>query len=199
MKQFRYIFIALFSVSILTHAQEVISLSNPICTYNYKLQMQGGYMDTVESTYNDDSGLHPIIDRMKEIANMHNNFKVLIATRLGNAMATYQNGYDIVLIDLDFMDYVNRQADTDWGAISIIAHEMGHHYFGHVKGLGGQNQLKKELEADYFSGWMLRQLGASLKSSKKAINYFGTESDSGTHPNKYTRMEYIEQGWKHEK
>ena len=89
---------------------------------------------------------------------------------------------------------IEEETETDWSAISIMAHEIGHHLQGHtIDGRGGQPI--KEIEADKFSGFVLHQLGASLEESVVAVKALGDEYATSTHPAKPARIDAIRKGW----
>ena len=171
-----------------------ITLRNTICSYDAHQQSRQ-YQDAQVVSREDDTGLIPVIERMlHEIDETHRDFVVLSVYNIDNAYATISNGQEIIACDVDFLERVNYMCDTDWGAISIIAHEIGHHYYDHIADPG--NPLQQELEADFLSGYILAKLGASLESAQAAMAHFGTERDTHSHPNKYDRVNAIERGWR---
>lgn len=48
-------------------------------------------------------------------------------------------------------------AGTKWPSLSVLAHEMGHHYRNHTIDRRGSTP-PKEIEADYFSGYVMAKL-----------------------------------------
>jgi hypothetical protein len=104
------------------------------------------------------------------------------------------NGKRYLLYNPKFLAAVNRAGHTDWGGISILAHEMGHHLNGHTL-RGGGSQPQDELEADEFSGFVLRRLGASLAQSQAALAAVADDEGSATHPGRTPRLAAISQGW----
>ncbi|MGB1308234.1 MAG: hypothetical protein ACPG6B_04945 [Oceanihabitans sp.] len=99
-----------------------------------------------------------------------------------------------ILYDLAFMKRISDQADSDWAAKSVLAHEIGHHIFDHSLNNKGSNH-KWELEADYWSGWAMGKLGASLTQAQSAIQSLRYEKATRTHPAKADRLAEIEKGW----
>jgi hypothetical protein len=78
----------------------------------------------------------------------------------------------------------------------VLAHEIGHHLNGHtVTSSGSQPSL--ELEADEFSGFVLRKMGASLTEAQAAMKTLASVNSSRTHPGQYDRLASIEKGWNH--
>jgi len=68
-------------------------------------------------------------------------------------------------INASFIQRVKQRAAEGWSPISILAHEVGHHLAFHT-GIA-RNDHKFELEADYFSGFVLRRLGATSIMHKR--------------------------------
>ena len=79
-------------------------------------------------------------------------------------------------------------------SIGVLAHEMGHHYKNHVVNQGGSTP-PKEIEADYFSGYVMAKLGASLTEANAAMQKIAATSASATHPAKADRLRAISKGW----
>src|SRR5262249_49202770 len=94
---------------------------------------------------------------------------------------------------------INDRAGTAWAAVSVIAHELGHHYYGHshekIDGLPPDVLHERELEADYYSGFLLARMGASLEDAEAAQEALFARNDSHTHPDSYRRLVAISAGW----
>ena len=75
-----------------------------------------------------------------------------------------------------------------------LAHEMGHHYKNHIVDQGGSTP-PKEIEADYFSGYVMAKMGASLAEARAAMNKIAATTASSTHPAKADRLRAIGNGW----
>jgi hypothetical protein len=130
------------------------------------------------------------VARIRDHLSILPNFEILIAQHENNAFATVAGGKKILVVDVDFLESVNSMARTQWAAIQIIAHEVGHHISGFLS-----DRHKSELNADYWSGQTLQRLGAAEYASTAAILTVGSEVDTQTHPNKYKRAEIIKRGW----
>jgi hypothetical protein len=89
---------------------------------------------------------------------------------------------------------VRQRTGNEWGPASIMAHEVGHHLNGHTLDQIG-SRPDKELEADYFSGFVLRRLGAELEDATRAMNLLGSPQGTTTHPGKADRVAAITNGW----
>jgi hypothetical protein len=141
----------------------------------------------------DESGIYDVVEEIKKSIRINTPFDVFITADEDNAFATIgENGKRIILADHMFLVRINKDSGTQWGAISILAHEIGHHIAGFSR---YSTKLESELDADYWSGYALQKLGASKNASTKAIMKYGTETDTDSHPNKYSRASAIEKGW----
>ncbi|MCU0341427.1 MAG: hypothetical protein MUE30_16230 [Spirosomaceae bacterium] len=135
-----------------------------------------------------------VVDKILRQVGLVRNFIVVECPNTENCFATVVDGQRYIVYDGAFMKRVENMTQTDWGAISIVAHEIGHHLQGHtINGKGSRPQ--KELEADRFSGFVMQRLGASLDEAVVAIKTFGDEKATYSHPAKAARVEAIRQGW----
>jgi hypothetical protein len=136
-------------------------------------------------------------DIMQEIINvigLKPRFE-LMAAEIDNAAAVVYNGKRYILYNQRFLSAINNAAHTDWGGVSIIAHEIGHHLNGHTLSSSGSNP-SDELEADEFSGFVLRKMGASLADAQAAIKLISDNRSTRTHPGRNSRLEAISKGWR---
>ena len=103
----------------------------------------------------------------------------------------------VIAFNPEFIELVRRATGGNpWSAVSIMAHEAGHHLAGHTIQPGG-SQPPIELEADKFSGFVLYKMGASREDTLKAINTLVPESVPGksTHPGRSQRAAAVGDGW----
>lgn len=138
----------------------------------------------------DKSGVPQVVSRIRHTLSITPTFDILIAESEDNAFATVAGGKKILVVDVGFLEKINGIAGTQWAAIQVIAHEVGHHIAGF-----GPEPHKSELNADYWSGQALQRLGAALHASVAAILAVGTDFDTASHPKKTTRAGVIERGW----
>jgi len=135
-----------------------------------------------------------VVDRILKPIGLMRNFKIMECGNTSNCFATVIKGQRFIIYDAAFMESIEETTETDWSAISIMAHEIGHHLQGHtIDGRGGQPL--KEIEADKFSGFVLHQLGASLEEASVAVRALGNTYATPTHPAKPARIEAIRKGW----
>jgi hypothetical protein len=120
-----------------------------------------------------------IIREITEAVGLQPRFELRATTQVDNAAAVVYGGKRYLLYNPRFLAVVNRAGHTDWAGISILAHEMGHHLNGHTLRAGG-SQPEDELEADEFSGFVLRRLGASLAQAQAAMAAVSPDAGSAT-------------------
>jgi hypothetical protein len=148
---------------------------------------------TREASPGDESGIPDVIESIKHELGFNIPIRVFLAKDEENCFASIgEDGVRLIIADQLFLNKVNRLSKTEWAAISIIAHEVGHHIAGFTR---RESSLDSELDADYWSGYVLQKLGASQDASVKCIMTFGTETNTTSHPNKYLRASTIRQGW----
>lgn len=135
-----------------------------------------------------------IIREITDAVGLQPRFELRATDRVANAAAVVYDGRRYLLYNPQFLAAVNQAGHTDWAGISILAHEMGHHLNGHTL-RGGGSQPQDELEADEFSGFVLRRLGASLAEAQAALAAVAPEQGSASHPGRAPRLAAISQGW----
>ena len=143
--------------------------------------------------FTSDREAHEALDRIMRFAGLESSF-VLKAANVPNAVAAIEGTQRLILYNQQFMMRVRDTTQTDWSAISILAHEVGHHLQGHTLQRGG-SRPKIELEADKYSGFILQKMDASLNEAQAAIQLITTEEGSETHPGRKARLVAITNGW----
>lgn len=149
--------------------------------------------------FNSDREAVEALDRIMKYTGLPANFEIFAAD-VPNACAVIQcpdggNCLRYLLYNQEFMIRVKDATRTDWSAISILAHEIGHHLSGHTLEAGG-SRPKIELEADKFSGYILRKMNATLDQALAAMKALASDEGSSTHPPKHSRLAAITNGWK---
>ena len=138
-----------------------------------------------------------IIKEILDLFGLEPNFRVYAAS-VDNAQAQIMSEERVIIYNQNFISEVGSITGSKWAAISILAHEVGHHVQGHTIKLGG-SQPPLELEADKWSGFVLYKLGANLEQAKLAMNYIAEDEESDTHPAKPDRLQAIAVGWSNAK
>ena len=134
-----------------------------------------------------------IIQRIVDVSGLARNFEIL-AEPVPNAAAVTQDGVRYILYNPSFISDIGKATRTKWAAISILAHEAGHHLNGHTLTSSG-SRPDIELEADLFSGFIVERLGGSLADATAVMELLGNPNGSPTHPPKKDRLAAITKGW----
>jgi Zn-dependent protease with chaperone function len=117
----------------------------------------------------------------------------VFSANIYNAAALMANGKRVILYDPQLIADIENITDHDWPAVSILAHEIGHHLAGHT--LAEAYNREFELEADYFSGYILYKMGATLDESQAVMTLLRDHPNMTDHPPQSERLAAIENGW----
>ena len=119
----------------------------------------------------------------------------LRASDVANAEARYdkESQERFIFYNATFMQQIKAKSGNYWSLMSILAHEVGHHLAFHVEIPGRNHEF--ELEADYFSGFVLGKLGATLDEAQAAMRGIGSPQASESHPALGDRLQIITIGW----
>ena len=145
------------------------------------------------ATFSSDKNAENSIQRIVEATGLPQNFSVKAAS-VPNAAAVIKDQDRLILYSQSFMIDTKEETGSEWGPVSIMAHEVGHHLSGHTLVSGGSRR-QFELQADYFSGFVLQKMGATLEEARIAMSILGSENGSATHPPKRDRLAAITNGW----
>ena len=187
MKKICAVAVAFISLSLLSFKPQKTSNEQFLCNitgYNYQSKI--ALSKPADRANN-------VIGSILNVVGLKKNFSVY-ASNVDNASALVQGSSRYILYNPSFMQQVHDKAGTDWTSYSILAHEIGHHLNGHTIQHGG-SRPSIELEADEFSGFVLRKMGASLSEAQSAMKLIASEKSSKTHPGKKQRLEAIARGW----
>lgn len=172
--------------------------NNRFCGFDTK----SGFNNTVRRSFysktvarsDDKSGIPEVVEKIEKVLKFDVPILIYIAQEEDNCFASIDaDGNRILIADYQFLVTVNKTVGTEWAAISVLAHEVGHH----IAKMGRhENQVDDELDADYWCGQILQRLGASINASIRCIMKYGSDKPTKTHPDKNTRIEMIKKGWK---
>ncbi|WP_462254769.1 M48 family metalloprotease [Ferruginibacter sp.] len=183
MKYFRSLFfLCCFLIVIAASAQQVNSCGFKIPPKSLITKFQSVYE------------ARDIVKNMLDTIKWKENFSLREQNGINNAYATILQNKRWIIYDNDFLENIDTYAATKWASISVLAHEMGHHYYNHVVS-GRGSTIPTEIEADGFSGYMMNKLGATLAQSIAAMKSIATDKASSTHPAKADRIASITKGW----
>jgi hypothetical protein len=149
---------------------------------------------SLASGFSSVSEARSIINDIMDVSDIQQNFRVESTTQVDNAAAVIYMGTRYILYNPSFIDGLDNAARDKWASISVIGHEIGHHLLGHTLD-GRGSQIPKELEADEYSGLVLRRMGASLQQAQLAMKLIASPYASATHPGESDRLAAIARGW----
>lgn len=133
------------------------------------------------------------VSKIVQYTGLTPNFVVVSDNKVNTAIAYLKNNKRYISYNPKFIEKLNAKTATNWAAVSVLAHEIGHHLSGHT--LLKNSSPGNELIADKFSGFILYQMGAKLEEAKAALSVIGHEMDTTKHPPKQARLEAIQEGW----
>src|SRR6185436_10860107 len=146
--------------------------------YDYTIKKPVGISSINEAT--------TIAQQIVKAAGLKANFTIAEAN-VPNALAVLQQGKRYVLYNPGFVNRLTQATGTRWAAVSVLAHEIGHHLYNSLTGKPDKT-LATELEADEFSGYVLEKMGASLKDAEAAMKMLATTYATATHPARNVRI-----------
>ena len=152
-------------------------------------------VDSSEQRFVTDREAKEAVYMVVKYSGLYPDFIVLSDPDIKSAIAYVKNKKRYIKYNPKFIQRIVDTTETDWAAISILAHEIGHHLLGHTLKMEGSNP-GDELAADKYSGFVLNRMGCSLEDSKKAMLVAGHDHGTETHPPKRARLDAIEQGWR---
>jgi hypothetical protein len=132
-----------------------------------------------------------IVKRITGAVGLEPNFELLQAN-IPNAAAVIYEQKRYILYSLVFIEKI-RQTATDWAALTIMAHEVGHHLNGDTLNDAGSRPTL-ELRADKFAGHAVRRVGGTLDQALAAYQMMSAEGTE-THPPRSARLEAVTRGW----
>jgi Peptidase family M48 len=135
-----------------------------------------------------------IVKGMLDSIKWKENFTLQEQNGINNAYATIIRNKKWIIYDNAFLENLDSYAATKWASISVLAHEIGHHYYNHVVS-GKGSTIPTEIEADAFSGYVMNKQGATLVQSIAAMQTIASDKASATHPAKKDRINSITKGW----
>jgi len=145
------------------------------------------------------------VELIKAYSRIKSRYSVMFAS-VPNAMAVLQkSGNEVeryVLYNARYLCGIQEHTQSNWADDSVFAHEVGHHLPNHT--LEGGSRPYFELQADWFSGYILQRMGAPLDDAtiflSKTIELQSKSSDlkipkSMTHPLVEDRIAAVSEGW----
>lgn len=140
-----------------------------------------------------DAEAESVVKEIVDATGLFPHFDVM-AAGVPNAAAIIKGAKRLILYDQYFVRSLREMAGTRWAPISVMAHEIAHHLNGHTLEATGSRPAI-ELESDYYSGFVLQRMGATMTEARVAMEKFGSTDGSTTHPPKHDRLAAISNGW----
>ena len=155
-----------------------------------------GKVNLKAPTYEASAEARKVVQRIMGAIGLAANFEVRAAPDVDYAQAVVDNGGKtrLVLYNPTWMDGLSATLGDTWPKVSVLAHEIGHHLQFHMHADFANHEA--ELQADKFSGHILRKLGASLEQALLPMAYIGEVLETDTHPRRSLRIAAITQGWR---
>lgn len=150
-------------------------------------------LSTESYAFEPDKVAKEAVGKIVQYTGLTSNFIVVADKNINTAIAYLKNNKRYIAYNPKFIKKLNNVTATNWAAVSVLAHEIGHHLSGHT--LLRNHSPGNELIADKFSGFILFQMGATLQEAKAALSTIGHEMDTTRHPPKQARLEAIQEGW----
>jgi hypothetical protein len=183
------IFLFFFLIHFTIKAQTVIIPASTCFYYG-----EAGEPTKASFDFRSDNEAEKIINAIIDVVGLKPNF-IIQSAKVPNAAAVILKGKRYVLYNQNFISQMDKVSNSRWASISILAHEVGHHLNGHtLTNTGSRPDI--ELEADEFSGFVLRKMGAPLADAQLAMKIAASQKASHTHPAKASRLTAIAKGWK---
>lgn len=185
----KLLLIALASIPSFTyHAQQPLNTD----AFEWYCSFDGSELPSDLYGFASDNAASSALSQVLRHTGLAQNF-VIQAANVDNAVAVVNENDRYILYNQDFMLRI-ADVERDWAAISVLAHEVGHHLQGHTLQPGG-SRPPIELEADQYSGFVLQRMGASLDQAQAAMKSLAPDYGSDTHPGRSARLAAITNGW----
>lgn len=143
-----------------------------------------------------DSSYLQMLNTLSQVAGLHGILIPLYETYDYGSFAVFNlvNYQRSIWINKDFFKNVYDKTKSIYAPLSIIAHELAHHLYCHPLEYNPL-YIQQELNADRYSGYLLRLAGTPKKEVSLALLNFADEAETTTHPDKLSRIKAVEQGW----
>jgi hypothetical protein len=184
----------LFAICLLSSLIEPIS-AQKVMTFHHGCNYDGAESEVEYYVDESSNEAIQIVEKIMRVIVLPQNF-IVKSANCKNALATAEGASRYILYSTHFLENFKKEANTQWAAYSVLAHEIGHHLSNHnLAETNTQKRKIQELQADKFAGGVLYRLGATLEQAQAGIKTFSLEGETTTHPSKTARLESVAQGW----
>lgn len=148
-----------------------------------------------------------MVDLIKKYSKSDSSLNIRVAS-VPNAGAARSGDEKYILFNQNFFESIKRYTREhfgktesgsiragqrfDWPVVGVLAHEVGHHLADHT--LIGGSQPYHELQADWYSGFILQRMGAPLDQTR-FLHELGPACGTLTHPSASDRLAAVTAGW----
>ena len=127
----RFLLIGILYLSVLNNSSVK---AQGVTSCGFKIPPKSLIKSKFQSVYEAGSIVKGMLDSIR----WQENFRLQEQNGINNAYATIIRNTRWIVYDNDFLENLDTYAATKWASISVLAHEMGHHYYNHVvTGTGG--------------------------------------------------------------
>ncbi len=134
------------------------------------------------------------VHRIVRHSGLQPDFTVQEDPSIPTAVAYIRKKQRVIAYNPAFMARVMDSTCTNWSAISVLAHEIGHHLLGHTLD-PDKVRPGDELACDRYSGFILHAMGATQDEALATQAVAGDPHGTHRHPPRHARIEAIRQGW----
>lgn len=140
--------------------------------------------------------VHVIISRiLKSIGLESAPFEIYATGRFHTAAARRaEDGTRVIYYNEEWLQRVVEQ--KEWQALTVLAHEIGHHFNNHTLSDLTMTRYQQELQADKFAGHIMFKLGYPLEKALSAYRELPDAILNSTHPLKKTRRQAVTVWWR---
>lgn len=194
----QFIFLILFAPA-LSQSQDKLGT-----TFSGRQSEDPGPCTTMTSNFMSEQEVERLITEMLDRINIRNRYLIVSCIKVENCQATLYKGKPYILYNPDFLQEVKRlnfssaeisPTTQNWKALSILAHELGHHVNNHLLNPHPDASARDmELEADQFAGSMIFLMGGTREQALAAYREL-PEMGTYSHPGRRQRMEAVTIGW----
>lgn len=166
-----------------------VNASTPVCA------IEGNVNPKDRNAFKASSDAQKTIEDICRKIGASPNAFIIEAANVKNAEALILGGKRYIHYNPMYINKIQKESQSYWAMIFVLAHEIGHHINGHTLDNSDLDKRRsEELDADKFGGCALQHSGASLEELEKAASVL-SESGDEFHPPQSVRLVSAVRGW----
>lgn len=136
---------------------------------------------------------------------LRNDYKIVINNQLSAiAKPTIHGNRRQIHINVYGMQYIYEQSGRNrYSTIGVLLHELAHVFNNDVTNIHSRSPISMEAKADYFAGFQLQRMGATLEDAISFTHFFEALDNANlrnghlhqSHPVRATRIHQVTKGW----